>query len=543
MFYNILKTQNRLEDYKNIIDILSPPMDITNIAKPGSCKNISVAVLGGGLAGLSAAFELRKLGFNITIFEALKDRVGGRVYTHYFDKEQKFHGEFGAMRIPVTHETTWHYIDLFNLNTIPFRRVNKNGIIYVRDTHAQYDTNGISVAKNIYPLYNLSPIEKRTSWLNLSDDVINYYLYSLTPEVRKELIQVKPYYSPQISYLDSLSLREGAELYGLSQEGINMLSSTNSLPGGVLNTNLLEFIQEYYTADFEILYQIVGGMANLPHELYKSLTNKYPKEYKNIDYSLLGNITFKNNSLVTKISQKEKNGPITLQYQYNREEDIRLATFDYVVCSIPFSSLRNIDIDPPFSTQKTQAVREMAYETAHKTCILCKERFWEKNRLYGPICGGSSNTDLPIVSLWYPSYDTSENCSENYNRHGVIFTYSYTLDAIRLGNLPQDIRIKKIKSQIEMLHKLPKGYLDNVAIDFKTVQWNREYPFEGGFCYFLPNQKKLFSYVAKTPEYNGRIVFAGEHLSGTHAWMQGSLQTGMQAANELAMFAALGKHS
>ena len=542
MYYETLKNQNRIEDYENILNILGPPMDITNIANPGSFKNINVAIIGGGASGLAAAFELRKLGFNITIFDALKDRIGGRIYTHYFDKDKKLYAELGAMRIPIGHETSWHYIDLFNLKTKPFITSNENAIRYVKNIHAQNDPNGISVMRNIYPFYNLTPRERVTPWNVMSNNILNSYLYNMTPEVRKELIQVKQSYSPEILYVDSLVLRDAAERFGLSKEAIFMLASVNSLAGGVAYTNLLEFLQEQYTADFEIVYQIDGGMVNLPLSFYKSLTSKYPKEY-NIDNNLLGNVKFKRNNYVTTIIQNKTNGPVTLYYQYNQEEAMQAETFDYVLCAVPFSSLRNLEVYPQFSTNKMQAIRDLNYETAHKTGMLFKERFWEKNRMYGPICGGSSYTDLSIASLWYPSYDIDKNCNENTHKPGVTWTYSYTLDAIRLGNLPENLRISKIKSQIEALHNLPMGYLDNLLMDFKTVQWDREFSFQGGFHYLAPNQKRLFSYVSTLPEYGGRVLFAGEHVAGIHAWIQGALQTGMKAANDIAMFAASRKHN
>lgn len=533
IYYEVLKSQNRREDYKNILNILSPPIDITNMANPGSFKNINVGIIGGGASGLAAAFELRKLGFNITIFDALKDRIGGRIYTHYFDKDKKLYAELGAMRIPIGHETSWHYIDLFNLKTKPFITTNENAIRYVKNVYAKNDANGISVMRNIYPLYNLTPRERATPWNKLVNNVLNYYLLGLTPEERKELIQVKPYYSPNILYLDSIDLREAGTRYGLSTEAMYMLASVNSLVGGVAYTNILEFLQEQYTADFAVVYQIEGGMVNLPLSFYKSLTSKYPREY-NIDNSLLGNVTFKDNHYVTKITQLKNNRPVTLYYKYNQEEHTQCSTFDYVVCAIPFSSLRNVEIYPQFSTQKMQAIRDLNYETAHKTGMFFKKRFWEKNRMYGPICGGSSYTDLPIASLWYPSYDIDQNCNENSNNPGVVGTYSYTLDAIRLGNLPDALRIDKIKRNIETVHNLPRGYLDKILINYKTVQWDREFAFEGGFHYLAPNQKRLFSYVSTLPEYGGRVVFAGEHIAGTHAWIQGALQTGMKAANEVA---------
>ncbi|MDP4147241.1 MAG: NAD(P)-binding protein, partial [Bacillota bacterium] len=96
--YYALSEKKRLEDLYIIRQLMSPPPDIANYARHGEFKGLKVGIIGGGLAGLSAAFELRKLGFNITVLDALEDRVGGRVYTYYFDKEKTLYGEFGPMR-------------------------------------------------------------------------------------------------------------------------------------------------------------------------------------------------------------------------------------------------------------------------------------------------------------------------------------------------------------------------------------------------------------------------------------------------------------
>ena len=49
-------------------------------AAPTAGHGKSVAILGGGIAGLVAAYELRKLGFEVTVLEA-RSRPGGRVWT------------------------------------------------------------------------------------------------------------------------------------------------------------------------------------------------------------------------------------------------------------------------------------------------------------------------------------------------------------------------------------------------------------------------------------------------------------------------------
>lgn len=136
--------RKRPEDFENVMRLMAPPPDIRNLGYPGQFKGVRVGVIGAGLAGLSAAFELRKLGFDITIFEAMEDRVGGRVYTYYFDEAKMLYGELGPMRIPVTHETTWHYINLFKLPTRPFIQVNENAIIYIRGARARNDPEAYS---------------------------------------------------------------------------------------------------------------------------------------------------------------------------------------------------------------------------------------------------------------------------------------------------------------------------------------------------------------------------------------------------------------
>jgi monoamine oxidase len=56
-------------------------------------------------------------------------------------------------------------------------------------------------------------------------------------------------------------------------------------------------------------------------------------------------------------------------------------------------------------------------------------------------------------------------------------------------------------------------------------------------CKYSPEQKRIFGDSLLKPEYNCRVFFAGEHLSSTPSWIQGSLYTGKLAANDLAKVA------
>jgi len=542
-----LEEVNRIEDFNNIVELLSPPKDITTIGPPGSLKGIKVGIIGGGLAGLSSAFELRKLGFDITIFETQENRIGGRVYTHYFDERKRFYGEFGAMRIPVCHETTWYYINKFGLKTRPFIQNNENAFIYVRNKRARNDPEGKSVMEKIYPEFNLTPRERNTPWQKLIGDALASNLMKIPPSIRKELLQIKQEYSLTIEYLGSLGIRKVLEKMRLSEGAIELISCVAPFLGSFYYNSYIENLIEEYTLDYAYRYEIVGGTVNLPLSFYNSLMSKKPKEYSNIKREDLGKVNWKNGKTVTGIYREKENDNITLKYKKERSSETFKQTFDFIICAIPFSSLRNVDIFPMFSTEKMQAIKEVNYTSSQKTIFMCNERFWEKGNANERIIGGGSSTDLPIQTIWYPSHNVSIKNSQisnenvpvgrinnSHNGPGVLVaSYNLNLDAIRLGNLEENTRFEEIKRQVEEVNGLQKGYLDSIVEESITVNWDREKGFYGAFCYFRPEQQKLFSYAMAKPEYDNKVYFAGEHISLTHGWIEGAVSTGMKVANDI----------
>ena len=545
----------RPEDFPYIIGLLSPPADITSIAPPGQFKGVKVGIIGGGLAGLSAAFELRKLGFDITVLEALQDRIGGRVYTYYFNREKTLYGEFGSMRIPVTHETVWHYINLFGLPTSPFIQRNENTFIYLHNVRVRNDPQGANVMKYIYPCYDLKPWERATPWQQLVYLGIDSHLLKAPPQIRSEVIQVKPEYNPITLFWDAQNILRMFRNAGLSEGAINIISSLSPLAGANLYNSYIDIAEANYPVNLSFLYEIPGGMVNLPLAFYKSFTAQdTSRVYPGISRQCLGKVSYKAGAWVKGIYNKGDG--VVLTYE-NKEGKANQEAFDYVVCTIPFSSLRTVDINPLFSNMKMRAIREVNYIPSQKTIFLCKRRFWQEGGPDQQIIGGGSYTDLPISQIWYPS-DHAVHCMKKsilapYSHHyksiivpermkaslasqpGVLIaSYNYTLDTERLSNLTEKMKFEEIKREVEKVHGLPKGYLDTIVIDWRMIDWNKQPTIRGALCFFTPEQKRLFSYVMTIPEYDNRVFFAGDHISAVHRWMQGALKSGMDAANNLA---------
>src|SRR5262245_40849832 len=109
------------------------------IGRAAPSKN--VIIIGAGLAGLSAAFELSRLGHEVTLLEA-RLRPGGRVYTLREPFSDGMYAEAGAARIPDNHQLTLKYIKLFGLTLDPFEPGNLAQVAYIRGRRVKITGGG-----------------------------------------------------------------------------------------------------------------------------------------------------------------------------------------------------------------------------------------------------------------------------------------------------------------------------------------------------------------------------------------------------------------
>ena len=110
--------------------------------EPRSGPAKRVIIIGGGIAGLVAAFELRRQGHEPLVLEA-QNRVGGRVHT-LRDFAPGLYAEAGAMRIPRVHDLTLAYCELFGLQLRPFVMGNPKALVHIggqRMTVAEADAD------------------------------------------------------------------------------------------------------------------------------------------------------------------------------------------------------------------------------------------------------------------------------------------------------------------------------------------------------------------------------------------------------------------
>jgi monoamine oxidase len=464
-------------------------------------EQLRVVILGAGLAGLCAAYELEQRGHTCVILEAESSHIGGRVRTLRF--EDGLYGEAGAMRIPAQHTLTRQYIKQFGLHLRKFINSNPEAYYYLRGKRAR-----MKDVKQLYPLYDLTTVERE----KLPDDMwANAHTRKLESLSERERAD---FFSPVISTegfrsVDRKSLLQLFQEDGLSADAIDLLISTFGYD--VLTTaeaateSLAEELKHLWTQEFD---EIVGGSARLPTAFADRLKAK-PRlgcEVVRIEYDPLG----KQAAAVYRERGKE-----------HRVEG------DFILCTLPFPVLNRIEVNPLFSAQKQKAIRELHYDTATKVLVVSARRFWETDdRIYG----GATFSDLPTVGTYYPS-DNAEAMDPQVSARSSVFlaSYSWGQPARQLAILPHRARAQVVLNSLGRIH--PQLGQENMVKRTASWCWSTHPWSGGGYAWFMPGQHTTLQQHIIKPE--GRVHFAGEHCSLNHAWMQGALESALHAVKEM----------
>jgi monoamine oxidase len=147
-------------------------------AVPEPAAPLDIVIVGAGLAGLCAAYELEKRGHRLTLLEADQRHVGGRTRTLRFG--DGLYGEAGTMRIPARHEITRHYVREFELPLRKFALSNPQAYYFLRGERQR-----IADVAKLNRLYALRDDERNKTPDDLWADSIGKTVAGLSEQERK----------------------------------------------------------------------------------------------------------------------------------------------------------------------------------------------------------------------------------------------------------------------------------------------------------------------------------------------------------------------
>lgn len=451
------------------------------LALAGSPKHI--VILGGGLAGLSAAYELERAGHTVTLIEFRK-KPGGRVQT-IRGFAGGLYAEAGPVSFPSDHTFTWGYCEEFGLPLRPAFTIGFDQVANIDGKRFRVPAAGGGEV----PL-DLTAQERQAGVFGLTA----LYMGRLMRDVGNPR---KPGWPPDnLAEIDAISCGQFLREAGASQAAIELIdaSALGLLGFGIDSISAMDAVVTEAIAGGAPFHEIAGGNDQLPFAFRDRLR-----------------AVFRNKSVVRRIAQDETSVTVT----YERKGNPHTVTADRCICALPFSVLKDVEVNPPFSPEKAFAIDELKLTPVTRTYLEFSSRVWEQDRF-----DGYGITDLVIQNSYSPTVTQA-------GPRGLLASYAAGQRALDLAAMSESDRQRIVRKRMGNL-------FTGVGAAYETGTshiWRDEPYVRGAYTYFQPGQMTTLLPIAQQPE--GRIHFAGEHTSAWHGWMNGALESGNRAAAEV----------
>lgn len=464
-----------------------------------------VIILGAGLAGMTVAYELSKLGYTCTILEA-RNRAGGRCWsvrkgsvnketgditqTASFDDGLYFNA--GPSRIPHHHELTLHYCKEFGVPVQVYNNINEASYFF-------------SEGKG--PLSN-----KKIRAREIHHDIRGYMSEMLAKAIDQDKIDTNLQKEDVPKILEFLRAEGGLnidKLYKASdRRGYTLHPGAGNQPGSIADPHKLTDIlssglmdPDFYNVTeyvYELqmtMFQATGGMDRIADALKNKVKNMitYNAEVKGI--------------------QNTGDG---VKIMYKQAAVDKAATADFCICTIPLPVLSNIDHD--FSSDISRAIDFVPYINTGKIGLQFKRRFWEEDE---QIYGGITRTNNELAQVFYPSNDY-------LSKKGILIGYyNFNERARRIGELSPAQREKLALEKGRMIHP---QYDKEFEKSF-SVSWHKTPYSMGGWALYTSDTRQTHYKALTQPDRN--TYFAGEHTTYLNAWMAGAFESARKVVTDL----------
>ena len=463
-----------------------------------------IAIVGGGIAGLSAALRLQDKGVGSTVYEA-SGRIGGRMHSDrsgYFSNGQV--AEFCGELIDTGHTTIRGLAKRFHLPLTDLIAAQPGG---TDDTYwflggyysqSQVDDDFASVSDA----------------LTADADAADYpTLYNSYTRAGKALDHMSVY-----DWIDSRvpgghSSRFGrlldaayTEEYGADtsqQASLNLIYLLAYQPDGATDVSIFGASDERF--------HIAGGNEQLPEAIAATLAD------------------VRTGWQLTSVAAN-RDGTVTLRF--STDSGSTSVTADQVILALPFSVLRTLDYSRAgFDSLKKTAITQLGAGRNTKLQLQFKDRYWNGKGPWGRSTG-SVYTDLGVQNTWESTRGQSgaSGILNDYSGGSVAGAYNPSTPYSNAAQNPQ-------------VTAYATAFLSQLETVFPgiTKHWNGKAslstPFRDpnllcSYSYWKVGQYTGFSGYEAAPQ--GNVHFAGEHCSTDfQGYMEGGAAEGIRAATEV----------
>ena len=443
-----------------------------------------ILVVGAGISGLTAAYRLRQGGVRADIIEAT-NRVGGRIRTVSKVAGTAISADLGGEFIDTGHTTLISLATELGLRAIDLVEAQQG---LVKDTFF-FEGRRFSLQQIIADFAPLA--SKISSDLQAVGDEFSYQDFTEAAEK-----------------LDNLSISQYLDQADTS-------------------TIVRQLLRIAYTTEFgrdseeqsalNLLF-LIGAEAD-SFELYGNSDERYQIEGGNTQIV---------NRLAGQLSGSIETGTIleaiTLLPDGRYRVSLRSGqsaidrTYERVLLTLPFSTLRDVKINVPLPQPKLRAIQQLGYGTNSKLVTGYRSRIWRE--LYQSTA--SVFTDLGFQNSW-------EATPFAPTGNGLVTNFTGGKQGLAIGSGTPEDQAQKFLGQFERVFPGVKNLRSGKAV---RAFWSGERFFKGSYsCYLVGQWTQMYGVEG---ERVGNIYFAGEHTSlENQGYMEGGCETGQRAAVEI----------
>lgn len=431
----------------------------------------SAIIIGAGLAGLSAAWNLHRAGWRTTVLEA-RDRVGGRVRTFRQGLANGHCAEAGAEFIEAFHTRMVGLARTLGLTLTPLERAPGQPFLA---------WGGHIGPENAATLWGADvPAEVHVAmqaWATLGQRV---------PD------PTRPHLAPQASALDAQTAADWLNALPISAPTRALVRARLRAEFTVEpeHMSLLDLARwgAFYYADPNAEWQtfrVAGGNDQIPRTLAAALP----------DVRL--------NSPVYTVEQHATG------VRVHTPHDTLTATV--AVLAVPAPVARAFTFLPALPATHQAVLNALQYGVVTKVAMQCRQPVWETHGWDGHLTG-----DLPVSEVW--------NASASQPGAALLMAYTGGQPGAAFSALSDEARTAHALADVE--HACP-GLSAHLQAT-RTVAWANEPYTQGAYAAYAPGQVTAFWDVLRQPA--GRLFFAGEHTADHQGFMEGAVESGERAA-------------
>jgi monoamine oxidase len=448
-----------------------------------------IAIVGAGIAGLNAAYQLKKAGLAATVYEA-RERIGGRILTAGATSDSSLVADLGGHFINTDHEDILNLANEFNLKL--FNRLEDAERFAVPEVSYYFDGRirpEAEVAAKLRPLAD--QIANDAALLDEDFDRFAPILdtVSVTTYLNKYASKIP---DPFIRILVENTIRTE---YGVEPQDSSALQLIFNLP--TVDGNAVDIL-----GNSDEAFVVEGGSRRITDNLASQLTGQ-----------------IQTNRRLVRIQPQERGYRLIF-------EPRQFVDADYVILAIPFTTLRLVDVRVNLPLTLREFIRTVNLGSNEKVFAEFRQRVWRReNGFITDIW-----TDLGFSSAW------DETQRQPDRRDGVLTFFFGGNQTKALAQGTNEVG----RQLIQRFDQAIPGARTAATGRFSQTQWTQDPFTRGSYTSFKPGQLTKFGeflYIeADNPDdrqdvHVDNLIFAGEHLSDEfYGYMNGAAQTGRLAA-------------